>query len=158
MRGIQRGVAGQGGQTKREITKSHSLLGDISGARILMYHEEHSLLNGHFTQFLCIFYITLKHIFRSSSAIYHIFWYNKNLDPRNQWISFDQADCFIFISQLFGWSSPSNPNVSEWAGKFQDRSGLVFWHWPLHFHLNSFLLRPQSVFTGVLSQSLHFIL
>lgn len=47
---------GQGGQTKREITKSHSLLWDISGARILMYHEEHSLLNGHFTHFYA-FYI-----------------------------------------------------------------------------------------------------
>lgn len=55
MRGIQRGAAGQGGQTKREITKSHSLLGDISGARILMYHEEHSQLNGHFTQFFMHF-------------------------------------------------------------------------------------------------------
>lgn len=48
-------MAGRGGQTKREITKSHSLLWDISGARILMYHEEHSLLNGHFTHFFMLF-------------------------------------------------------------------------------------------------------
>lgn len=56
-RGTEGGIqaAGRRGQTKREITKSHSLLGDISRARILMYHEEHSLLNGHFTLFFMHF-------------------------------------------------------------------------------------------------------
>lgn len=52
---IQKGAPGQGGQTKREITKSHSLLWDISRARILMYHEEHSLLNGHLANFFMLF-------------------------------------------------------------------------------------------------------
>lgn len=53
--GIQKGAPGQGGQTKREITKSHSLLWDISRARILMYHEEHSLLNGHLANFYAFY-------------------------------------------------------------------------------------------------------
>lgn len=67
--GIWRGAAGQGGQTKREITKSHSLLGDIKRARMLMYHEEHSLLNGHFTHFLCILHITLKPVFHDKELM-----------------------------------------------------------------------------------------
>lgn len=63
--GIQ--AAGRREQTKREITKSHSLLGDISRARILMYHEEHSLLNGHFTLFFMHFPLYSKTY--SSSAV-----------------------------------------------------------------------------------------
>lgn len=38
-----------------------------------MYHEEHSLLNGHFANFLCFLYITVKHNFNNSRAVYGIF-------------------------------------------------------------------------------------
>lgn len=44
-----------------------------------MYHEEHSLLNGHFTQFLRILYITVKQIPNNSGAIYCIFCYIVNV-------------------------------------------------------------------------------
>lgn len=41
-------------QSVKSLNHTH-YWGDISRARILMYHEEHSLLNGHFTQFFMHF-------------------------------------------------------------------------------------------------------
>ena len=88
--GIQREVAGQGGQTKREITKSHSLLWDISGARILMYHEEHSLLNGHFTHFFLLFIPYSKTQFQQKLS--HLLYFCYLVEPQ-------QIGVIFFISQ-----------------------------------------------------------
>lgn len=41
-------------QSVKSLNHTH-YWGNISGARILMYHEEHSLLNGHFTHFFIHF-------------------------------------------------------------------------------------------------------
>lgn len=49
-------------QSVKSLNHTH-YWGNISGARILMYHEEHSLLNGHFTHFFNSFSISQQNKF-----------------------------------------------------------------------------------------------
>lgn len=64
-------------QSVKSLNHTH-YWGNISGARILMYHEEHSLLNGHFTHFFNSFSISEQNKFIALASRWLYFYDIRN--------------------------------------------------------------------------------